>query len=81
MPPDKRTGPEGPARLAAAKQTSTRIIADRQRQARQRIQAIDRRHRIAAMADELMPMAVWYGPRRPRPVPLGQFLVGGWWAA
>jgi hypothetical protein len=81
MPPDKRSGPEGPPRLAAAKQTSSRIIADRQRQARQRVQAIERRCRIARMADERMPMAVYYGPRRLRPIPLGQFLVERWWAA
>jgi hypothetical protein len=78
MPPDKRTGPEGPARSAAAKQANTRIIADRQRQARQRIQAIDRRRRIATMADELAPLAVWY--RQPK----GCFycrVVEGRWAA
>jgi hypothetical protein len=54
---------------------------DSQRLARQRVRAIDRRCRIARMADELMPMAIYYGPRRPRPIPLGQFLVEGWWAA
>jgi hypothetical protein len=76
MPPDKQTGPSaGPVRSAAAKQANTRIIADRQRQARQRIQAIDRRRRIATMADELSPMAVWY--RQPK----GAFyctVVEGW---
>jgi hypothetical protein len=48
---------------------------DRQRLARQRVQAIDRRRRIARMADELMPMAVWY--RQPK----GGFyciVVEGW---
>lgn len=64
MPPDKRSGPEGPPRVAAAKQANAKIIADRQRQARQRLQAIDRRRRIATMADELMPMAIWY--RQPK---------------
>ena len=29
MPPDKRTGPEGPARSAAAKQANIRIVPDR----------------------------------------------------
>jgi hypothetical protein len=37
---------------------------DRQTVARRRVQAIDRRCRIARMADELMPMAVWY--RQPK---------------
>jgi len=82
MPPDKQSGPAtGPLRKVPPARVTTRIIADRQRQARERIQAIDRHHRIATMADELMPMAVWYGPRRPRPIPLGQFLAEGWWAA
>ena len=26
-------------------------------------------------------LAVYYGPRRLRPVPLGQYLAEGWWAA
>jgi hypothetical protein len=64
MPPDKRSGPEGPPRSAAAKQANSTIIADRRRQARERLQAIDRRCRIARMADELMPLAAWY--RRPK---------------
>jgi hypothetical protein len=54
---------------------------DSQRLARERVGAIDRRCRIARMADELAPLAVFYGPRWPRPVPLGRFLVEGWWAA
>jgi hypothetical protein len=48
---------------------------DSQRLARQRLQAIDRHRRIAAMADGLMPMAVWY--RQPK----GAFyctVVEGW---
>jgi hypothetical protein len=51
---------------------------DTERLARQRLQAIDRRHRIARMADELMPMATWY--RQPK----GAFycvVVEGWRAA
>jgi hypothetical protein len=32
--------------------------------ARERIQTLDRHRRIATMADELMPMAVWY--RQPK---------------
>lgn len=57
------------------------IVDDRQRQARQRVQTIDRRCRITRMADQVMPMATCYGPRPLRAVPLGQFLVEGWWAA
>jgi hypothetical protein len=73
--PRKRSGPEGPPRPVAAKQTSTRIIADRQRQLRERVQAINRCCRIARMADEVMPLAVWY--RQPK----GGFycvVVEGW---
>ena len=67
MPPDKRNGPEGPARLAAAKQTSTRIIADRQRQARERVQAQDRHRRICGELEQLASLVEYYcGPRRPR---------------
>jgi hypothetical protein len=78
----KRSGPAttGPPRTALAPSTTTSILPDRQRQARERVRAIDRRRRIATMADELMPMAVWYGPRPLRPIPLGRFLVKGWWA-
>ena len=72
MPPDKRSGPEGPPRLAAAKQTSTRIVPDRWNA---------RRRAAARELDQLAPMADYYGPRRPRPIPLGQFLVEGWRAA
>jgi hypothetical protein len=49
--------------------------------ARERVRAMDRRRRLATMADELMPLAVYYGPRTPRPIPLGRFPVEGWWAA
>ena len=72
MPPDKRSGPEGPPRLAATKQASTRIVPDRW----------NARGRAAARElEQLAPLAVYYGPRTPRPIPLGQFLVEGWWAA
>ena len=63
------------AQDTADQSESVAIVAARQRQARQRIQAIDRRRRIATMADELMPMAVWH--RQPK----GGFycaVVEGW---
>jgi hypothetical protein len=72
MPPDKRSGPEGPPRLAAAKQTSTRIVPDR-RDAERR--------RAARELEQLASLVTYYGPRPLRPIPLGQFLVEGWWAA
>jgi hypothetical protein len=84
--PRKRSGPAttGPPRSAAAKQANTRIVPDPwgvRSQARERLQNQGRHRRIAWTADELMPLAVYYGPRTPRPVPLGRFLVEGWWAA
>jgi hypothetical protein len=71
--PLKRSGPEGPLRTVVVPTTT-----DRERLARERVQAIDRRCRIARMADQLMPMAVWY--RQPK----GCFycvVVEGWGAA
>jgi hypothetical protein len=70
-PPRKRTGPEGPARSAAAKQANTRIVPDRWNA---------RRRAAARELEQIASLAAFYGPRWPRPVPLGQFLVEGWWA-
>jgi hypothetical protein len=72
MPPDKRSGPEGPPRLAAAKQTSTRIVPDRW---------IRERRAICREAERLMPLARYYGPRPLLLVPIGEFYVRGRWAA
>ena len=72
MPPDKRSGPEGPPRLAAARQASTGIVPDRWNA---------KRRAAARELERLAPLAVYYGPRRPRAVPLGQFLTEGWRAA
>jgi hypothetical protein len=47
---------EGVARSGATKRQIDSIVTDRLDR--------DRRHRIARMADELMPMAVWY--RQPK---------------
>jgi hypothetical protein len=38
-------------------------------------------HIQASLAEELMPLVVYYGPRPLRSVPLAQFLLEGWWAA
>ena len=55
MPPDKRSGPEGPPRLAATKQASTRIVPDRWNA---------ERRRAARELEQLAPLAVWY--RQPK---------------
>jgi hypothetical protein len=75
-PPRKRTaGPDTtrtpPPKMPPPGSTTAESLA------RERVQAIDRRCRIARMADELMPMAVHY--RQPR----GCFycLVTEGWAA
>jgi len=47
--------------------------------ARERLHAQDRRRRHARLAEQAMPMAVWYGPRPLRSVPLAEIL--GRWAA
>jgi hypothetical protein len=71
--PRKQTGPTGePVRSAAAKQANTRIVPDRWNA---------RRRAAARELERLAPLAHYYGPRPLRPVPLGRFLVEGWWAA
>lgn len=54
---------------------------DRQTVARERVQAIDRRRRLARQAEESMPLVLWYGPRPLRVLPLGQVLAEPWWWA
>ena len=49
--------------------------------ARERIRTIDRRRRIARMADELMPMARYYAGPPLLAVPIGEYYVRGRWAA
>jgi hypothetical protein len=61
----------------AAKLEVTTILADRR--ARDRVQALDRQHRISSELERLAPLTRFYGPRRPRAVPLGRFLVERWW--
>jgi hypothetical protein len=57
------------------------ILADRQRRARTRIRAEDEHRRVCRELEQLAPLVRYYGPRRPRPVPLAEFLAEGWWAA
>jgi hypothetical protein len=53
--PHKRSGPEGPPRLAAAKQTSTRILPDRWNA---------QRRSAARELERLAPLAVYYRQRK-----------------
>jgi hypothetical protein len=83
-PPRKQGGPEGPPRLAAAKQQTAKSIADPygiRRRAQKRVRRLDRHRRVCRELEQLAPLVRYYGPRRPRPVPLDQFLAEGWWAA
>jgi hypothetical protein len=57
------------------------ILADRQRRARSRTRARDEHRRVCRQFEGLASLATYYGSRRPRPVPLAQFLAEGWWAA
>jgi hypothetical protein len=70
--PRKRSGPEGPPQSAAAKQANRVIVPDRWNA---------QRRAAARELEQLASLVTYYGPRRPRPIPLGQFLVEGWWAA
>jgi len=73
-----RSGPPKP-------QTDSRIVADptdqRQRQARKRIRHIEEHRRVCTELEWSASLVQYYGPRTPRPIPLGRFLVEGWWAA
>jgi hypothetical protein len=73
-PPRKRSGPAttGPPHIAATKQASTGIVPDRWNA---------QRRAAARELEQVAALARYYGPRRPRPIPLGQFLAEGWWAA
>jgi hypothetical protein len=56
-------------------------LADRRRRARSRVRAQAEHRRVCRQLEGLAPLARYYGPRRPRPVPLAEFLAEGWWAA
>ena len=76
-PPDKQRGPaanRAPQRSDTSKHQIDPTVA------RDRARAIERR-RAARELELLAPLAAYYGPRRPRPIPLGRFLAEGWWAA
>jgi hypothetical protein len=61
---------------------TTAILADMQRRARSRIRAQDEHRRAARELEEgLASLATYYGSRRPRSIPLAQFLAERWWAA
>ena len=72
--PDKRSGPAtGPLREVPPASVTTRIVPDPygiRWTARTRLADEYRRHRHAQLADQLMPLAVYYSTRWPR-----------WWAA
>ena len=57
------------------------ILADRQRWARSRIRAQNEHRLVCRQLEGLASLARYYGPRRPRAVPLAEFLAEGWWAA
>ena len=83
-PPDKQTGPEGPARLATARQTSTEMVPDPwgiRSRAQVRIREQDRRRAICREAERLMPLSRFYGPRPLQLAPIGDYYVRGRWAA
>jgi hypothetical protein len=75
MPPDARSGPEGPPRSQTPPPSrSTQIIAQQQRQARARVEALERRLRISRWAHREMPLTVHYGPRPLLTAPLAELL-------
>lgn len=55
--------------------------SERQARARAQIAAQERHRRVCRELERLAPLTRYYGPRTLRPIPLGQFLVEGWWAA
>jgi hypothetical protein len=60
---------------------TTAILAARRGRARSRIRVQGEHRRVCRQLEGLASLATYYGPRRPRPIPLGQFLVERWWAA
>ena len=78
---ESRGSPHHPGPGPFTATDGTTILADRQRRARSRVRAQNERRRACRQLEGLAPLACYYGPRRPRPVPLAQFLAEGWWAA
>ena len=60
---------------------TTVILAERQRRARSRVRTQAEHRRVCHQLEGLASLVAYYGPRRPRPVPLAEFLAEGWWAA
>jgi hypothetical protein len=83
MPGDdeSRGSPHHPGPSPFTATDGTTILADRQRRARSRVWAQHRQRRISGELEQLVSLARYYGPRRPRPIPLERFLAEGWWAA
>jgi hypothetical protein len=65
----------------AAANADHQSLADRQRRARSRIRAQGEHRWVCRQLNQVANLATYYGPRRPRPVPLAEFLAEGWWAA
>lgn len=57
------------------------MIAQAANRARERLAAEDRRRRNARLADQVMPLAAYYGPRPLLAVPLGELDARGRWVA
>lgn len=53
------------------------MIAQAANRARERLAAEDRRRRNARLADQVMPLAAYYGPRPLLAVPLGELDARG----
>jgi hypothetical protein len=54
-------------------------ILARQRLARSRIRAQNEHRQVCRELNQVANLTTYYGPRRPRAVPLAQFLAEGWW--
>jgi hypothetical protein len=52
---------------------------DSKRLACERVRAIDRQCRNARLAEQAMPLVVYYAGRPLRRVPLGRYLAERWW--
>ena len=78
---ESRGTPQHPGPDPITATDGTTILADRQRRARSRVRAQNEHRWVCCQLNQVANLATYYGPRRPRPVPLAQFLVEGWGAA
>jgi hypothetical protein len=79
----KRSGPpatKGPQQVPPGTKGSLPDREDDRPRARTRLADEHRRLGICRLADEAMPLTVYYS-RPLRTIPLGQFLVERWWGA